>query len=154
MLNQYELIIEPFVALNLYQLHQILQLRQRVFMLEQQSLYLDADNDDLDAMHIMVYDGPKLIGYARIVPPHLSMEYVQIGRIALVEALRLQGMGSELLQVALDTAKRQFPNLSVHVSAPLPLQTWYETFGFETFGEVFDDGRVKHVKMRWNDTSK
>lgn len=154
MLNQYELIIEPFVALNLYQLHQILQLRQRVFMLEQQSLYLDADNDDLDATHIMLYDGPKLVGYARIVPPHLSMEYVQIGRIALVEALRSQGMGSELLQITLDTAKRQFPNLPVHLSVQIQLQTWYEAFGFEVFGEVFDDGGVKHVKMRWNDTSK
>ncbi|UOO93471.1 GNAT family N-acetyltransferase [Vitreoscilla stercoraria] len=154
MLNQYELIIEPFIALNLYQLHQILQLRQRVFMLEQQSLYLDADNDDLDATHIMLYDGPKLVGYTRIVPPHLSMEYVQIGRIALVEALRSQGMGSELLQVALDTAKRQFPNLPVHLSAQIHLQTWYEAFGFETFGDVFDDGGVKHVKMRWNGTSK
>ena len=151
MLNQYELIIEPFVALSLHQLHQIMQFRQRIFILEQQSVYLDADNDDLDATHIMVYDGPKIVGYARIVPPHLSMEYVQITRVALAEALREQGLGSQLLQVALDTAKRQFRNLPIQVNAQTPLKAWYEAFGFVAIGDVFDDGGVEHVKMRLND---
>ena len=59
MLNQFETIIEPFAALSLIQLHQIMQLRQQVFMLEQQSLYLDADNNDVNATHVMVYDAPN-----------------------------------------------------------------------------------------------
>ena len=78
MLNQFETIIEPFAALSLIQLQQIMQLRQQVFMLEQQSLYLDADNNDVNATHVMVYDGAKLIAYARIVPPHLSIAHAQI----------------------------------------------------------------------------
>ena len=69
MLNQFETIIEPFAALSLIQLQQIMQLRQQVFMLEQHSLYLDADNNDVNATHVMVYDGAKLAAYARIVAP-------------------------------------------------------------------------------------
>lgn len=153
MLQQYDLIIEPFAALSLIQLHQIMQLRQKIFVLEQQSVYLDADNDDLDATHVMLYDGQKLVAYARIIPPHLSLPYVQIGRVAVAEAYREQGLGRELFQVALDTASRQFPQLDVHIAAQSPLQAWYQGFGFEVNSEAFDDGGVEHVKMRLKHTA-
>ena len=148
MLNQFETIIEPFAALSLIQLQQIMQLRQQVFMLEQQSLYLDADNNDVNATHVMVYDGAKLAAYARIVPPHLSIPHAQIGRVVVASAYRGQNLGTEVFQAALDTAKRQFPQLDVVIAAQTPLQTWYAGFGFVTEGEVFDDGGVEHVKMR------
>ena len=148
MLNQFETIIEPFAALSLIQLHQIMQLRQQVFMLEQQSLYLDADNNDVNATHVMVYEGAKLAAYARIVPPHLSIPHAQIGRVVVASAYRGQNLGTEVFQAALDTAQRQFPQLDVVIAAQTPLQTWYEGFGFVTEGEVFDDGGVEHVKMR------
>ena len=148
MLNQFETIIEPFAALSLIQLQQIMQLRQQVFMLEQQSLYLDADNNDVNATHVMVYEGAKLAAYARIVPPHLSIPHAQIGRVVVASAYRGQNLGTEVFQAALDTAQRQFPQLDVVIAAQTPLQTWYEGFGFVTEGEVFDDGGVEHVKMR------
>ena len=148
MLNSFETIIEPFAALSLIQLQQIMQLRQQVFMLEQQSLYLDADNNDVNATHVMVYDGAKLAAYARIVPPHLSIPHAQIGRVVVASAYRGQNLGTEVFQAALDTAQRQFPQLDVVIAAQTPLQTWYEGFGFVTEGEVFDDGGVEHVKMR------
>ena len=148
MLNQFETIIEPFAALSLIQLHQIMQLRQQVFILEQHSLYLDADNNDINATHVMVYDGAKLIAYARIVPPHLIIPHAQIGRAVVASAYRDQGLGRELLQAALDTAQRQFPQLDVVIAAQTPLQAWYAGFGFVAEGEVFDDGGVEHVKMR------
>lgn len=148
MLNQFETIIEPFAALSLIQLHQIMQLRQQVFMLEQQSLYLDADNNDVNATHEMVYDGAKLIAYARIVPPHLSIAYAQIGRVVVASAYREQGLGSAVLQAALETAQRQFPQLDVVIAAQTAQQAWYTGFGFVAEGEVFDDGGVEHVKMR------
>lgn len=149
-LNQYEIVIEPFAALSLIQLHQIMQLRQKVFMLEQNSLYLDADNADLDAVHVLVTDGAKLVAYTRIVPPHLSMGYAQIGRVVVSADSRGQGMGAELTQLAIDTSRRFFPSVPIVIAAQCQLQTWYEQFGFVAEGEVFDDGGVEHIKMRLN----
>lgn len=148
MLSQYETIVEPFAALSLIQLHQIMQLRQQVFVLEQQSLYVDADNNDFSATHIMVYLGDKLIAYARILPPHLSREYVQIGRVVVASAYRSQGLGAEVFQFAVETAQRQFPNLDCRIAAQTQLQAWYQGFGFVSQGEPFDDGGVEHVTMQ------
>ncbi len=142
-----ELFIEPFDALNLLQLYQIMQLRQRVFILEQQSLYDDLDNQDQAATHIMYYDGAKLAAYARIIPPHLSDDQVSIGRVVVHGQYRGQGWGAAVFETALEQAQRQYPNLAVKLSAQVDAQALYHRFGFRAVGEVYDDGGIPHVKM-------
>ena len=58
-----------FDALAVRELYAVLQLRQRVFVVEQRCAYLDADGDDPQAMHLPGWrddaDAPRLVAYAR-----------------------------------------------------------------------------------------
>ena len=54
--------LDDFKANELYQM---LALRQRVFVIEQRCIYLDADGVDTLTEHLTGYDGDQLIGPPR-----------------------------------------------------------------------------------------
>src|SRR2546426_7599200 len=61
---------QPFHKLSLDQLYAALMLRQRIFVIEQACLYLDADGVDPQCWHGLGYlPTGELAAYARIVPP-------------------------------------------------------------------------------------
>ena len=67
MLNYYCL---SFDELSTLQLYKILQLRQEVFIVEQDCPYLDADDKDQECYHILGIDDDGILqSYTRIVPP-------------------------------------------------------------------------------------
>jgi len=56
-----------FDELTTQQLYDILVLRQRVFMIEQQRYYLDCDGLDQIALHFAAYEGEKTLRlFARV----------------------------------------------------------------------------------------
>ena len=55
----------PFGELTVDQLYKILQLRERVFVLEQECLYQDLDDLDQRAIHTFCLHGDKVIACAR-----------------------------------------------------------------------------------------
>ena len=58
------------------ELYAILQLRNEVFVVEQNCVFQDADNKDLYCYHLMLYEQKELVGYARLVPTGLSYEEI------------------------------------------------------------------------------
>ena len=71
--------IVPFDRLTTTDLYALLRLRAAVFIVEQNCVYQDIDNQDQNAYHII---GKKkeenICAYARIIPPKNG--YVSIGR--------------------------------------------------------------------------
>ena len=59
-------------ALDTHQLYRILQLRQQVFIVEQDCIYQDLDNLDQLSLHQRVSRGDDLLAYLRCLPPDLS----------------------------------------------------------------------------------
>jgi ElaA protein len=90
-----------FNELTAEQMYTVLCVRQEVFVLEQECLYLDADGKDRNSFHLMGFDGDELMAYARIVEPGISYEEVSIGRILSSKKARGTGAGVELMNQAL-----------------------------------------------------
>jgi ElaA protein len=59
----------PFDSLTPQALYQIIQLRNEVFVVEQQCVFQDADGKDPFAHHLTIHSGDVLIAYARLLPP-------------------------------------------------------------------------------------
>jgi len=138
----------PFQDLSTTQLYAAMQLRQRVFVVEQACVFLDADGIDLDAWHGLGYlPNGELGAYARIVPPGKAFEYPSIGRVVTAPELRGSGGGHELVLQAMAQAAQLFPGYRIKIGAQAHLQRFYGRFGFEPVGELYDEDGISHIHM-------
>ena len=53
--KEIKLLWKKYIDLSNDELYAILHLRQKVFVLEQNCPYIDADNSDQDALHLLAY---------------------------------------------------------------------------------------------------
>ena len=90
-------ILKKFDELSPYELYAILQLRNEVFVVEQNCVFQDTDNKDQSSFHFMAWDNDKLIGYTRIVPPGIIYEQASIGRVVTSPSVRSNGVGKMLV---------------------------------------------------------
>ena len=69
-----------FNELTLTTLHDIFALRAKIFVVEQNCVYLDIDGKDKEAIHIIGLEKEKVIAYARILNFNLSNpKFISIG---------------------------------------------------------------------------
>ncbi|GAA5219130.1 GNAT family N-acetyltransferase [Corallincola platygyrae] len=147
-MQKYDWSILSFDELDKLQLLALLQLRQEVFMLEQNSLYLDIDDADPGCHHLLMTEQGELRGYARLTPPGVChSKYPVLGRIVLAKEARGGGTGKVLIEKGLDWLHRHFPKQSIKISAQEALVDYYQHFGFEVVSEPYDDGGVMHLDM-------
>jgi predicted GNAT family N-acyltransferase len=122
-------------------------LRHAVFEVEQGvPRPLDRDAYDLNAHHVVVFDGAgRCVGTGRVV--RLSNRTCQIGRMAVASDLRRHGIGAAVLQFLERMASlRGVSDIIVH--AQLPAEAFYAHRGYVTEGDVFHEQGVPHVLMR------
>ncbi|MFJ2987679.1 GNAT family N-acetyltransferase [Collimonas sp. NPDC087041] len=137
-----------FQELNTLQLYQAMQLRQRVFVLEQTCVFQDADGIDVHSWHGLGYlPNGELGAYARIVPPGKAFEYPSIGRVVTAPELRGKRAGYELMQQAMAQTAALFPGNAIKIGAQAHLQRFYGSFGFEPVGELYDEDGISHIHM-------
>lgn len=139
----------PFDQLTVYQLYELLALRQAVFAVEQNCVYQDCDGIDLQSWHLLGLNTEgKLIAYARLIPKHLSYpDYISIGRIVTSPLARGAGAGRQLVQKAIAETYRLFGNESIQIGAQLYLLKFYESFGFKAIGEEYLEDGIPHIHM-------
>ncbi|MCG8157997.1 GNAT family N-acetyltransferase [Brenneria goodwinii] len=136
--------------LNVYSLHDILALRNQVFIVEQNCPYQDLDGRDLadGNRHVTAYHNGKLAAYARLLAPSPANDAVTIGRAIVAPAARGQHLGRQLLEHALLACARHWPQKPLYLSAQAHLQDFYAGFGFVATGEVYDEDGIPHIDMR------
>ena len=93
MTNKFNFIWHNFDSISKDELYDVLSLRQRVFIIEQDCLYEDLDYSDQDANHLLLYKDNKLIGYSRVFPPGIKYDAASIGRIVTDLDYRGKGYG-------------------------------------------------------------
>jgi len=135
-----------FSKLTTAQLYAILELRQRVFVVEQHCFYLDADGKDEGSLHALMMDGDTLAGYARILPPGLIYKTVSIGRIVLDKNYRAQGLGEKLTLACIEKCRALHPG-DITITAQVVSQEFYKKLGFVPIGDIFDEAGIDHRKM-------
>ena len=137
---------QTFDTLSTHQLYDILKLRAEVFVVEQQSIYLDVDSMDRDAIHISLYDQHRLVGYARILPPGTRFKEASVGKIVLQKDTRGKGNGRKLVTLAITESQQRF-HTPIRIEGQTYLQTFYESFGFNTVGKPYIWDGVEHIEM-------
>lgn len=135
--------------LNVYSLHDILALRNQVFVVEQTCPYLDIDGRDLvdGNRHITAYHDGKLAACARLLAPHPNNDVVTIGRVIVAPHARGQHLGHQLMEHTLIACARHWPQKHLFLSAQAHLQTFYGAFGFVATGEEYDEDGIPHIDM-------
>ncbi len=120
-------------------------IRSAVFIEEQQvPPEMEWDQWDAQAIHFLAYSpSGEAIGTARL------LHHGHIGRMAVLQAWRHQGVGSRLLQAAIAMARRQGLE-QAQLSAQTQAIAFYEKHGFHIIGEEFLDAGIPHFKMLLN----
>jgi ElaA protein len=133
----------PFDRLDAHAQYAVWQLRQQVFVVEQDCPYPDLDGRDLEpgTRHVLLADGSTLLGVARVLD---DGDVWRIGRVALDPPARGQGLADVVMQTALSVCTGR----PVVLDAQAPLADWYATFGFEVSGPEFLEDGIPHVPMR------
>ncbi len=138
----------PFDRLSGREVHDVLQLRQRVFVVEQTCPFLDADGVDPKCWHGLGRDETGLlVATARLVPPGLKYEEPAIGRVVTAPEVRRTGAGRALMSSAIQQVQRLFPGQPIRLGAQRYLEAFYGSFGFRPVGEPYDEDGIDHIEM-------
>ena len=136
-----------FGELGVDNLYDALQLRCRVFVLEQ-GPYLDPDGIDRQAWHLLGRDeGGALVAYLRVVDPGVKYAEPSIGRVITAAEVRGNGSGRALMAEGLAGCERHWTGRAIRISAQAHLERFYEGFGFVRVGPNYGEDNIPHVEM-------
>lgn len=132
----------PTRNLDVLTLHEILRLRQDVFVVEQGCAYPDIDGRDLEPGTVQFWAGQGSVDATlRLLREPDGTE--RIGRVATARASRGQGLAAQLIEAAI--AETRSP--SIAIGAQAHLEQWYGRFGFVRSGEDFVEDGITHLPM-------
>jgi ElaA protein len=140
-------LLKRFDELTPYQLYAILQLRNEVFVVEQNCVFQDADDKDQNSYHLMGFLDNKLAAYTRLVPARIIYEQASIGRVVTSPVVRRSGAGKMLMQQSIDSLYTLFGKVPIKIGAQLYLQSFYESFGFERISDIYLEDGIEHIYM-------
>ena len=142
-----EIRIKKFESLNTQELHDLLQLRSEVFVVEQDCVYQDIDGKDVKALHILGYDQLKLAAYTRCFAPGDYFREAAIGRVVVAGEFRKSGYGHEIMKASIKAIKDQYNSEAIKLSAQTYLTHFYEQHGFITTGKTYQEDGIPHIAM-------
>jgi prolyl oligopeptidase len=118
-------------------------LRRRVFVIEQGiDAALEHDEHDAASLHALVKDASgRVVGTGRLLPDG------HIGRMAVEQDSRNQGVGAWLLNALSERARRVGLH-AVVLNAQLSARRFYERHGFVGQGDTFEEAGRLHIFMK------
>ena len=128
-------------------MYSILELRQKVFVVEQNCSYRDLDGLDQVASHVTCIQNKKIIAYSRGLPPSRDSIYSTLSRILVAVEKRGAGLGRELIRRSIDNNTLEWPNRMIRISAQSYLIDFYTEFGFEVKGSEYLEDGIPHTQM-------
>jgi ElaA protein len=135
--------------LGAVELARIYRARQEVFSIEQNCVYLDADEADEQSYHLAAWSPAHSLplAYARLVDPGIKYAEPSMGRVITIAAARGTGLGRELVRRVLAASDELHPGQGVRISAQSRLRRFYGEFGFEAVGEDYMEDGIPHIEM-------
>ncbi|RBP51603.1 GNAT family N-acetyltransferase [Arenicella xantha] len=138
---------KSFNELNQHEMFDLLELRQRVFIVEQECAYPDMDATDKVARHLMAWDGETLAGCTRLIGPGITYEHASIGRVAIAQAYRGTGLGRQLMERSIAEIQQRFPAQLIKIGAQQYLEGFYNSLGFVTVSDRYLEDGIPHIDM-------
>lgn len=141
---------QAFDTLTVAELYAVLRLRSEVFVVEQNCVFLDMDNSDAEAMHLMghAHDAQgELVAYARCFGPGVKYAEASIGRVITAPQARAGGLGHVLMREAVRALQAHWGPQPIRIGAQARLQAFYEQHGFVREGEPYIEDGIPHIEM-------
>jgi ElaA protein len=140
--------VKYYPELTTNEFHDIIALRLKAFVVEQNCSYLDLDGKDKKCYHLICRDGfGKVVATARILPPGISYTEVSIGRVVLDQEIRGKGIGHQLMEQSMKFINEEFGAVPVRISAQKHLENYYNTHNFISTGKEYLEDDIPHVEM-------
>ncbi len=120
---------------------------RRLVFVEEQGISEDLvfDEHDEEALHMVVKDGERVIGTARVL--FLAAHQAKLERMAVLKHFRRRGIGSGIISFLTEELRnRQIEQVLLH--AQYPVVAFYRSCGFEESGLPFWEAGIKHIKMQ------
>ena len=137
-----------FAALTVDDVYDMLGLRSRIFVVEQECVYLDIDGVDRQSWHLLGRDGAGVLqAYLRVVDPGARYELPSIGRVTVDSTQRGTGLGHALLAEGLRRCDEAWPGRANHISAQARLRGFYGGHGYVPVGEEYLEDGIPHIGM-------
>ena len=138
-----------FSALSPVELARIYRARQQVFGIEQQCVYLDADEYDELSYHLAAWSPAHAVplAYARLVKPGAKYAEASVGRVITTAPARGRGLGRELVGRVIEHCALLHPGHGIRISAQERLARFYAEFGFLRVGVAYMEDGIPHLEM-------
>ena len=144
-------ICKPFEELSPKELYAILQLRNEVFVVEQNCVLQDADDKDQFSWHFMGWQNDQLAAYTRLVPKGISYRETSIGRVVIFPKMRKSGIGKELMEKSIGMIFQLWGRQPIRIGAQVYLKRFYESFGFQQCSDIYLEDNIEHIQMILHD---
>ena len=138
-----------FGELSPIELARIYRARQQVFAIEQQCIYLDADEFDEVSHHFAAWSPEHAVplAYARLLNPGTKYSEPSIGRVITTAPARGLGLGRELVRRVIAHSMLMHRGMAIRISAQERLARFYADFGFVAVGEPYLEDGIAHLEM-------
>ena len=128
-----------------------MEVRQKVFVVEQKCAYRDADGSDPLALHLLGWrstpEGLVVSAYARLFPPGVKYKEASIGRVLTDPDVRGSGLGKAVMTEAIQRVQDADWGSAIRIGAQMYLEQFYEEFGFSRVSEPYLEDDIWHVEM-------
>ena len=142
-----EIKIKTFEELNTNELYELLRLRSEVFVVEQNCIYLDIDNKDQKAIHVLGLKNNTIVAYTRLFKTGDYFDDTSIGRVVVAKNERSHKYGYDIMNATIKAANDLFGAGPIRVSAQTYLKQFYLNLGFHEVGEGYLEDGIPHIEM-------
>jgi len=134
--------LKAFADLDVRELHELVRLREEVFVVGQRiTAEAEFDGRDPAAHHVLGRDGAgRLVATARLF---FGAAPVKVGRICVEPGLQRTGLGTHLMEFVHASLGAR----AAAMSAQAHLRPWYERLGWTPEGALYDECGIPHVRL-------
>jgi ElaA protein len=137
----------PFDELGAREVHDILQARSAVFVVEQNCVFQDMDGADPASWHLFARRQGTIAAYCRILPAGVKFAEPSIGRVLTATSARGTGLGRSLMREAIGRCAALWPGAAIRIGAQLHLERFYGEFGFARASAPYEEDGIPHIEM-------
>jgi ElaA protein len=138
-----------FEELSGLEVHNMLRLREEIFVVEQNCAYHEIDGKDPECFHVLGFiNGGEVIATARIAPAGVIYKETSIGRVTVHKEFRKFGIGRELMVHAMEYSRDVLQSGTIKIAAQEYLEKFYNSLGYKTISTAYLWDGIPHVDMR------
>ena len=140
--------VAHYSQLNIDHFHDIIALRIKIFVIEQDCPYQDLDGKDKVGYHLFYTNNKdEVVAATRILPQNISYAEVSIGRVVVDKDYRGLGLGDLIMKESMNFVQAEFGQVNVRLSAQKHLENYYGKHGFKSTGKEYLEDGIPHVEM-------